>query len=86
MGGADAIVFTGGIGENAPGIRARILNGLEWAGVTVDGGLNERTTGRAEGVISRPDSRIEAWVIPTDEELMIARDAARLVLGTEPRF
>jgi acetate kinase len=86
MGGADAIVFTGGIGENAPGIRARIVAGLEWAGLVLDEGINQQTVGRAEGRVSRPDSRIEAWVIPTDEELLIARDAHRVVNGAEARF
>jgi acetate kinase len=79
MEGADAVVFTGGVGENAAGIRGRIAGGLEWAGLAIDPALNEATVGRAEGLISRSDSRIEAWVIPTDEELLIARDAYRRV-------
>jgi acetate kinase len=81
MGGADAIVFTGGIGENAAGVRARILEGFDWAGLALDPARNEATVGRAEGLITREGSRIEAWVIPTDEELLIARDALRVVLG-----
>jgi acetate kinase len=86
MGGADAIVFTGGIGQNAVEIRTRITQGLEWMGMNIDAGANERMAGGAEGRISTDDSRLHAWVIPTDEELLIARDTARLVLGMEPRY
>jgi len=81
MGGsADAIVFTGGIGENSPEIRARICQGLEWAGLTLKQEANQRMTGR-EGKISTEDSRLAAYVIPTDEELLIARDTVRCILG-----
>jgi acetate kinase len=80
MGGADAIVFTGGIGENSPEVRAKICEGLEWAGLSVDGEKNQKTIG-AEDMISRDDSRLAAYVIPTDEELLIARDTARCILG-----
>jgi acetate kinase len=80
MGGADAVIFTGGIGENAPEVRARICEGLEWAGLTIDKDLNTQTRGRA-AQISRADSRLQAWVIPTDEELLIARDTVRCILG-----
>jgi acetate kinase len=80
MGGADALIFTGGIGENAPEIRARICEGLEWTGLSIDSDLNTETFGR-ERQISRSDSKIQAWVIPTDEELLIARDTARCILG-----
>ena len=80
MGGADAVIFTGGIGENAPEIRARIADGLAWAGLELDPDRNAQTTGR-EGQISTADSRLQAWVIPTDEELLIARDTVRCILG-----
>jgi len=80
MGGADAVIFTGGIGENAPEIRARICEGLEWAGLTIDPNINTQTMGRA-AQISTADSRLHAWVIPTDEELLIARDTVRCILG-----
>jgi acetate kinase len=86
MGGADAVVFTGGIGENAALIRTRILDGLQWLGVQLDAAANERMVDGAEGRISTDDSRLHAWVIPTNEELLIARDTARLVLGMEPRY
>jgi len=84
MGGAGAIVFTGGIGENSPGVRAQICNGLEWAGLSIDSEKNSKTIG-TEGVISREDSRLAAHVIPTDEELLIARDTARCILGEPNR-
>ncbi len=80
MGGADAIVFTGGIGENSPAVRANICEGLEWAGLSLDGEKNQKTIG-VEAMISRDDSRLAAYVIPTDEELLIARDTARCILG-----
>jgi acetate kinase len=80
MGGADAVIFTGGIGENSPEIRAAICGGLEWAGLTIDPNQNAQTIGR-EGQISSADSRLRAWVIPTDEELLIARDTVRCILG-----
>jgi acetate kinase len=82
MGGADAVVFTGGIGENAPDVRANICEGLGWAGLSLDAEKNQKTNG-VEGVISREDSRLAAYVIPTDEELLIARDTARCILGEQ---
>jgi acetate kinase len=80
MGGADAIVFTGGIGENSSAVRTSICEGLEWAGLSLDSEKNQKTNG-VEGMISREDSRLAAYVIPTDEELLIARDTARCILG-----
>ncbi|MGD0907923.1 MAG: acetate kinase [Candidatus Acidiferrales bacterium] len=80
MGSADAIVFTGGIGENSSEARALICQGLEWAGLTLDQEKNEKTKG-TQGVISHSDSRLAAYVIPTDEELLIARDTVRCILG-----
>ncbi len=80
MGGTDAIVFTGGIGENSPDIRARICAGMEWAGLHLDPAKNQDTIGR-EGMISTEDSKVLAYAIPTDEELLIARDTVRVVLG-----
>jgi acetate kinase len=84
--GADAIVFTGGIGENSPEIRARIADGLQLMGLHVDAAANTSQSRGREGRITTDDSRLHAWVIPTDEELLIARDTARLVLGLEPRY
>src|SRR5690606_34084 len=86
MGGAEAIVFTGGIGENGADVRARICDGLQWLGLELDPELNTTAVGGTEGPIHREGSRLGAWVIPTDEELLIARDTARIVLGIETRF
>lgn len=86
MGGADALVFTGGVGENSAEIRARVCQGLEWMGLELDPELNESMFAGAEGQISKADSGLKAWVIPTDEELVIARDTARLVLGLDMKY
>jgi acetate kinase len=79
MNGADAILFAGGIGENSAEIRARICHGMEWCGLGLDQEKNAATVGGIEGEISAPGSRLRAFVIPTDEELLIARDTWRLV-------
>ncbi|MBS1789261.1 MAG: acetate kinase [Acidobacteria bacterium] len=79
MGGADAVVFTGGIGENSAEIRSRICQGLEWCGLQLDTSANSAKIGGNEGLISAADSRLKAYVIPTDEELLIARDTVRCV-------
>ena len=80
MGGADAVLFTGGIGENSPVIRSKICEGMQWAGLTLDRSRNEQAVGR-EGTISTDDSTLRAFCIPTDEELLIARDTVRCILG-----
>lgn len=79
MGGADAVIFTGGIGENSAEIRARICRGLEWSGLQLVEAANASMTNGNEGLISAADSRLKAYVIPTDEELLIARDTVRCV-------
>jgi acetate kinase len=79
LGGADALVFAGGVGENAPQIRARICEGLEWTGLRVDAEANSALVGGREGRFSAEGSTLEAWVVPTDEELLIARDTFRVV-------
>ena len=84
--GADAIVFAGGIGENAADVRARICAGLEWLGVAFDPAANASLTSGREGRFSTPNSRVELWVIPTDEELLIARDTWRVVTGAPLRY
>lgn len=86
LGGARAIVFTGGIGENAPAVRARICEGLEWMGLTLDAERNGAIADTREGLISADGSRLDAWVIPTDEELLIARDTYRVVTGAPLRL
>jgi acetate kinase len=78
LGGLDALVFTGGIGENAAAIRARVCRDAAWLGLELDQEANERGGPR----LSRPDSRVAAWVVPTNEELMIAQHTRRL-LGQE---
>ncbi len=79
MEGTDAIVFTGGIGENSPDVRARICAGMEWAGLRIDPAKNQEAIGRAS-IISPESSRLLAYAIPTDEELLIARDTVRTIL------
>jgi len=86
LNGADAIVFAGGIGENAAPVRARICADLDWLGVTLDPARNAATVDGAEGRISADGSSVEVWVIPTDEELLIARDTVRVVAGLEARY
>jgi acetate kinase len=75
LGGFDALVFTGGIGENAAPVRGRIGEALAWMGLALDGAANDRGGPR----ISTPESRVSAWVIPTDEDLMIARHTRQLI-------
>ncbi|PLT32281.1 acetate kinase [Bacillus sp. V5-8f] len=75
MSGIDAIIFTAGIGENSEAVRARVLRGLEFMGVYWDPSLN-KTRGE-ETFISYPHSPVKVMVIPTDEEVMIARDVVR---------
>jgi acetate kinase len=86
VGGADAVVFTGGIGENAPEIRERICSGLDWLGLKIDESRNQSHRHGREGIISDDSSRLAAYVIPTDEELLIARDTVRAVLGAPQRY
>ncbi len=86
MGGADALVFTGGIGENSAPVRKRICAGLECLGLEVDRERNARMAGGESGEISRDGSRLRAFVIPTDEELLIARDTVRVVRDVPRRW
>ena len=80
MGGVDAILFTGGIGENSPSIRAEICSGMEFLGLYLGEELNKNAS-RKECRFSTADSKVEAWVIPTNEEIMIARDTIEKVFG-----
>jgi acetate kinase len=82
MNGADAVILSGGIGENSPEIRRRICAGLEWMGIELDEAKNKSIVG-GEGRIDAAKSRVQLWVIPTDEELLIARDTLRVVTGAE---
>ncbi len=77
LGGCDCLVFTAGVGENSASMRERICEGLEYMGVKLD---TERNKVRGEEVmISTADSKVKVWIIPTNEELMIAQDTAELV-------
>ena len=76
VGPCDGVVFSGGIGENSPEVRRKALDGLESLGLVLDPTRNE---GVGERRISTDESPIAVWVIPTDEESLIARDTARLV-------
>lgn len=77
MGGIDAIVFTAGIGENTPALRSKICQNLSYLGIIIDDELNQQRGQDLE--ISTSDSAVKVFVIPTDEEVMIARDTAAIV-------
>jgi len=77
-GASQAVIFSGGIGENAPMVRRMILTGMEWCGLDVDAAANEVTIGR-DGRISSANSQLDVYVIHTDEEAVIARETVRLV-------
>ena len=79
LGGLDAVVFTGGIGENSAAIRARVCRDAAWLGLELDEAAN-KSSGPC---ISRPDSLVGTWVIPTNEELMIAQHTRRVLAGKE---
>jgi len=78
MGGVDAIIFTAGIGENDGPGREMICDGLEFLGVELDKELNLKTRSK-EQKISSENSKVQVWVVPTNEELAIARDTLELV-------
>ena len=80
MGGVDIIVFTGGVGENQTGLRSNVCKPLAFMGVKLDEALNAKTRG-TDTIISTPDSKVKVVVVPTDEELMIARDTEAIVSG-----
>ncbi len=77
LGGVDAILFGGGVGENSPQVRAKILQSMEWLGLEVDVDGNKTSVGM-EAAISAVKSRVEAWVIPVDEASVMAREALML--------
>jgi acetate kinase len=81
MNGVDAIVFTAGVGENAAGLRQNILDQLSWMGVDLDPELNKVRSGDPR-VITKPGSKVKVMVIPTNEELVIARDTLKIVKGS----
>jgi acetate kinase len=82
LGGLDSLVFTGGIGENAPSIREAIGRELTWLGLEIDAGANRRGAQGRAACISRAGSSITAWVVPANEELIIARHTAAALAGS----
>ena len=76
MNGVDAIAFTAGIGENTPSLRARICDNLSYFGIAINHEINQQ---HGEFELSTPDSKIKVYVVPTDEEVMIARDTLKLI-------
>ena len=86
MGGANAIVFSGGMGERSPEVRKRVCGGLEALGLTMDEAKNASITPGGHGPISTDDSSLHAYVIPTNEELLIARDTFRALSDLEQRW
>ena len=81
LGGVDGLVFTAGIGENSPEIRRRICEASAWLGIDLNPDANQARGPR----ISRDESRVSAWVIPTNEELIIARHTGQLLGLIEAR-
>ena len=79
LGGLDAIVFTGGIGENGQGIRSAVCSNLEEFGVVLDDGANAQIDG--ESSVHAADSRVQIWVLPTNEELVVARQTQQFLEG-----
>ena len=80
LNGVDVIVFTAGVGENQASMREGATDGLDYLGVKLDKELNAKVRG-TETKISAPDSKVDVWVVPTDEEIVIARDTKALVEG-----
>jgi acetate kinase len=80
----DALVFAGGIGENSPAVRERSLHGLDALGLTADPARNEAACG-TEAEISPEGAHPQVFVIPTDEELLIARDTFQIVSGLQTK-
>jgi len=83
MNGADAICFTAGIGENSVSARKDICSNLEFLGIEIDDELNNQMVRGNEGIISKKGSKLPVYVIPTNEELMLARDTYSIVSGCE---
>lgn len=79
MNGLDAVIFTGGIGENAPNCREMVCADMDYLGIKIDNEVNDFKGELRK--ISTPDSKVEVWVIPTNEELLIARDTLAMVTG-----
>ena len=80
MNGLDAVIFTGGIGENAPEVREEVCKDMDFFGIKIDNALNENIKGKLTK-LSTDDAKTQVWVIPTNEELLIARDTLKLING-----
>ena len=79
LGGADAIVFTAGCGEHTPELREAVTEGLEFMGVELDHDLNNSAPRGKEVLISKPSSKVKIFVIPTDEEMVIAEETVKTI-------
>jgi acetate kinase len=79
LGGADAIVFSGGIGENSQFVRAEVCRDMAWAGIVLDESKNNSVPRGSESCISSVDSKTQIWVLPTNEEIVVARQTAEVV-------
>jgi acetate kinase len=82
MNGTDAIIFSGGIGENSPYVRNLICEKLNWFGIELNTEKNENLNNGKTEIISKENSRAKIYVVPTNEELLIARDTVRLISST----
>jgi acetate kinase len=80
MNGVDAIVFTGGIGENGFWLRSKVCSYLGYMGVSINEGLNQKTVKGAEAELTEPTDKVRVFILATDEELMIARDTRDIVM------
>ncbi len=77
LGGAEAVIFGGGVGENVPEVREKILTGMQWCGIEVDSTKNRDSNGLSR--ISGEGSRVEVWVVPVDEAAILAREAVKIL-------
>ena len=81
LGGADAIVFTGGIGENSTVVREGVCRDLGWFGIELD--LSKNATAKGESQLSEEGSRVQIWTVPTNEELIVARQTRDLLASAK---
>jgi acetate kinase len=83
LSGTNAVVFGGGVGENVPIVREKILAGMEWCGISVDAQKNSDVNSDASGMsrISSETSRVEVWVVPVNEAAILAQEAEAVISG-----
>jgi acetate kinase len=84
MGGLDVLAFSGGIGEHDTVLRAQVCERLSWLGVAIDPVLNTQAVDSEVMAIHSADSRVQVWVVPTDEGLVAAKEAAGLITTVTP--